>query len=143
MEFSIVYRISGEELLAGIPGDVHCHTDIADVTMRREPDGSFCLLVAPRAEILPEPEAQANRFAANAARAIQSSEEHLAIVARSRISLRGSSTELRCPVVTEEIDASMENAIAHTVGMIVGKTFASRGVNLSQAAVHIERRLQE
>jgi hypothetical protein len=142
MQFSIVYNVSGEELLARIPGDVHCHTDIADVTMRRESDGSFRLIVAPKGEALPEPQAQANRFAANAAVAIQSSEEHIAILARSSIVLRGSSTELRCSVVAEEIDAAMKRAVEHAVGMIVGKAFASRGVDLSQAVRRIETRLQ-
>jgi len=138
MQFSIV-GVSGDELLAGIPDNVLCHTDTADVTIGREADGSPCLIVASVAETLPDPQAQPNRYAANAARAIRSSREHIEILARSSISLQGSATDLRCSVGNdEEITASTQRAVEHAAGVILVKDFTSLGANLTHAALRIE-----
>ncbi len=124
METILIYDIAGEDLLAALPDEARCDTDLARVTLLREAGGdSYRLTIVPRGEALPEEQARQNEVAARVARRIQETEERIRVLEGGDIRLRGTATELRCSIMFDDaaLQAGEADAVIDTASIVIGK----------------------
>lgn len=122
MQFDLIYNVAGEDLLANVPDETSCDTNLARVTIRRDTGGgSYRLAVASNGGALPEAHSQSNPYTRSVAGQIQKTENWIVVLEKAVIHLRGSSTELRCSfaIVNSTLPAEEADAFIEMAGNIV------------------------